>query len=214
MKGAYGLTGKDTTTLSVVGFVFDEPIRPAPAKQAAIEATRGQLSTLVNKVQEDLSSGHDAIHNQAMVGISEGSNGKDVADRDSMDGAYVREVPENAGNQEDCLNIEPERLSNLEEIDQAMVEKAEREEATAVKRRVLGPAVPSAAMLAAAAAIMKDAGSSENDEVSLARAVSRDDDDGEDMLVGPPPPELILETDAAPQDEREAEVRKMIKNQR
>lgn len=80
--------------------------------------------------------------------------------------------------------------------------------APAPAKRVMGPAAPSAAMLAAAAAYMKDL--EEDDEEAEgagepgAGAGPRYEDD--DELVGPVPPELALELDAVPQDDREAEV--------
>lgn len=72
-----------------------------------------------------------------------------------------------------------------------------------VPRRVVGPEMPSSAMLAAAAASMNDLPSDYFDE---------DAEDGIGaFVVGPPPPELVEEVDAAPQDERESEVLRIMK---
>ena len=67
-------------------------------------------------------------------------------------------------------------------------------------RRVVGPAMPSSSMLAAAAASMNDLPSDYGEE---------DEEDG--SFLGPPPPELVKEIEAAPQDEREAEVIRIMK---
>ena len=68
---------------------------------------------------------------------------------------------------------------------------------SAPPRRVMGPAMPSAAMLAAAALLMEEVqgtGTESDSEMS----------DG--LTVGPLPPELVMEVEGVPQDEREAEV--------
>jgi curved DNA-binding protein CbpA len=72
-----------------------------------------------------------------------------------------------------------------------------------LSRRLMGPEMPSSAMLAAAAASLNDLPSDYDDEEA--------EDDGGSFIVGPPPPELVKETDAAPQDEREAEVFRIMK---
>ncbi|KAG2444929.1 hypothetical protein HXX76_001665 [Chlamydomonas incerta] len=69
------------------------------------------------------------------------------------------------------------------------------------KRRVAGPAMPPRELLEAAAAAA---------QALAAGGVDGDEDDDYD-LVGPPPPEMVEELDAAPQNDREAEVVRIIK---
>ncbi|KAG1661307.1 hypothetical protein FOA52_008654 [Chlamydomonas sp. UWO 241] len=76
------------------------------------------------------------------------------------------------------------------------------EEAPAAPRRVVGPAMPSADMLAYAAAAAEEiaaheeAAAAENDELDM---------------VGPPPPEMVAEMDGMPSDAREAEVFRIMR---
>lgn len=84
-------------------------------------------------------------------------------------------------------------------------------------RRVVGPAMPSAAMLAAAAEAALHApardtagpgGEDEEEEVEGVRdARTSDDDSADDLMVGPAPPELVEEAEGAAEGTREAEVR-------
>jgi hypothetical protein len=66
--------------------------------------------------------------------------------------------------------------------------------------------MPSAEVLAAAAAAAAEWEDGRVEDVSEDEGPRRPHDD-DDFMVGPPPPEMIEETDAAPEDAREAEVR-------
>ncbi len=76
-------------------------------------------------------------------------------------------------------------------------------------RRMAGPAMPPRELLAAAAAAAEALAAAGPGAGGLRY---EDDDDNEGgLLVGPPPPELVMELEAAPQDEREAEVVRIMK---
>ncbi|GAX78794.1 hypothetical protein CEUSTIGMA_g6231.t1 [Chlamydomonas eustigma] len=214
-KGAYGLARKDTTTLSVLGFVFDEPIQHAPAKKEAQEAD-GQPCKTGSRAQNQAPPVGDVDLVQVLGEASEGLSSKDIGDKDEEERVNDPKIihPPTSS-----VNNGSEGMPKLEQARQGMSEEAAAATAAVgVRRRVMGPTAPSAAMLVAAAAIMKDVGSDgdvgdEGDGMRRAGWGTRGDGDGEDgddMMVGPPPPELVLEIDAVPQDEREAEVFKIM----
>jgi len=83
-------------------------------------------------------------------------------------------------------------------------------EESAPKRRRVGPAAPSAELLAAAAAFHADieaAGGYGNTDTAAEPGPEQDDGG----LIGPPPPEFIDEADAAPADAREAAVIRVMR---
>ena len=61
--------------------------------------------------------------------------------------------------------------------------------------------MPSADMLTAAAAAARDLRRDEEEELAAGGG------DGDEFVVGPIPPEMLMEAEAVPQNEREAEVR-------
>ena len=166
-------------TLAVVGFVFDEAPRPPPARVAP---------------------GPQA-HAPAASDAAGDSSGDDAADGSGSESSSESEDGEpgpapHAGPERDSEGGAPSAI----EAETGPAEAEAPEARVAPPRRVMGPAAPSAALLAAAAASMKDAPDYDSDEGARGGGAF------DDMLVGPPPPELVMEMDAAPQDEREGEV--------
>ncbi len=179
---------KGQKTLSVVGFVFDEAPRPRPAT-----TTSGCPSNLNAKEPPPPTAAVADPNRSDLRCSSSGGEGTD----DESDGVRP------ADRFEEALIIRKDELPSSTAVAgggdvphrDVAVDTTAKAEVAASRRVMRGPAVPSAAMLAAAAA--------------MAAELSEEDEEGAggfDDLIGPPPPELVCETDAAPQDEREAEV--------
>ena len=151
----------------MVGFVFDEPIRPPPV-----------LHENVGKAA--LQSGEEVDHSSSSAtSTSSASSG-------GAEGIKDQSAVDQAG---------PEIGASLPPTVTLAKEDAVPE--SAPPRRVMGPAMPSAAMLAAAALLMEEV---------QGHGMESDSDMSDGLMVGPPPPELVMEVEGVPQDEREAEV--------
>lgn len=84
-------------------------------------------------------------------------------------------------------------------------------EESAPKRRRVGPAAPSAELLAAAAAYHADIEAAGGYMDTDAAAEGPGPGHDQDTLIGPPPPEFVDEADAAPADAREAAVVRVMR---
>lgn len=87
----------------------------------------------------------------------------------------------------------------------------ETPEESAPKRCRVGPAAPSAELLAAAAAYHADIEAAGGYVDAAAEPGGPDGPEQEGLLVGPPPPEFVDEADAAPADAREAAVVRVMR---
>ncbi|XVF73960.1 hypothetical protein PTKIN_Ptkin13bG0022900 [Pterospermum kingtungense] len=104
--------------------------------------------------------------------------------------------PTNSGSVKDAPSI-PEHA----ECGQVMDENnSERDDSAAPKRRVIGPAMPSAELLAAAAKLTEA-------QADLREAELEEDNE---LFIGPPPPALVAEAESANEAERFEEVTRIM----
>ncbi|KAF5833587.1 hypothetical protein DUNSADRAFT_10038 [Dunaliella salina] len=187
-KGVFGLPQGAQPTLSVVGFVFEEqPRPPAPPKpspnsqpQASPAATNPSPRTSKNPI----STARDS------KGEPGGSSRQGMSD-DGED------------------NRDQEQGGSVGQRAQEETEGRDSREALGGKR-VVGPAMPSAAMLAAAAEAAQHAPAQGGvEQEGIDGGEDAEDDDG--LLVGPLPPDLLEESDAMPEDARVAEVMRIMR---
>ncbi|XVE60790.1 hypothetical protein DITRI_Ditri05aG0155300 [Diplodiscus trichospermus] len=104
--------------------------------------------------------------------------------------------PTNSDSVKDATSI-PEHA----ECSQVMEENnSDRDDSTAPKRRLIGPAMPSAELLAAAAKLTEA-------QAELREAELEEDDE---LFIGPPPPALVAEAESANEAERFEEVTRIM----
>ncbi|GIL91130.1 hypothetical protein Vretimale_9578 [Volvox reticuliferus] len=212
-KGIYGLLNRSAKILPIVGFVFDEPPRqqshPVKAPMATLKQgefateTDGGGSTFPGKPESAPDVGR-SCHTSPVgpIGpvVPESAIPVTTVALDEDTGISARERSAGEASQQGTS------VARVNE-DGFQAEDAAASAAAAAgpvaPRRVAGPAMPPRELLEAAAAAaeaLQAAGPPQNDN---------SDDGG--LLVGPPPPELVEELEATPQDEREAEVVRIMK---
>uniref|UniRef100_A0A7S3R7C5 J domain-containing protein n=1 Tax=Dunaliella tertiolecta TaxID=3047 RepID=A0A7S3R7C5_DUNTE len=186
-KGVFGLPQGAQPTLSVVGFVFEEqPRPPAPPKPPPISRT--QASPAAPPSLPCAARNSDSTNKTSMGGpAGSAQQGKSDEGEDTRDQGEGGSVGQRA---------------------QEETEGRDSREAGCGKR-VVGPAMPSAAMLAAAAEAAQHAPAQGSEEQGIEGGEDEEDDDG--FLVGPLPPDLLEETDAMPEDARAAEVMRIMR---
>ncbi|GFR39678.1 hypothetical protein Agub_g150 [Astrephomene gubernaculifera] len=218
-KGVYGLADRAERILPIVAFVFDEPPRPRPqqpqvapsaaaaaAGPAPAAATTGAPPAPAQPSQQQQQEVKEEEEGDGTAGAAGPGVGPAIGPIGPTAAPYAgpsakdQQPPD--GDDDDGG---PGRAADGTQEGEAAAAAgtAAAAAAAAPARRVAGPAMPPRELLEAAAAAaeaLQAAGTSDDD----------DDDDG-GLLVGPPPPELVEELEAAPQDEREAEVVRIVK---
>ncbi|GLI60597.1 hypothetical protein VaNZ11_002769 [Volvox africanus] len=215
-KGIYGLINRGEKILPIVGFVFDEPPRPrpqpaqasmgAPKHVGVLAETDGGGSTFPGKCEIAHDVGR-SYHTSPVRSVGpvrpESTIPATTTALDEDTGILAREQSVEDASQPG-MSVARVKEDEFQERDAAASPAAAA--VPVVPRRVAGPAMPPRELLEAAAAAaeaLQATGPPQSDDSD------GDDDDG--LLVGPPPPELVEELEAAPQDEREAEVVRIMK---
>ncbi|KAI8476395.1 MAG: hypothetical protein J3K34DRAFT_516546 [Monoraphidium minutum] len=236
-KGQHFLPSGAPTTLSVVGFVFDEPIQAAPppaapaaaptaaaptaaAPAAAAPASAGGARQEAEEEDGRISSGGSS-EDEGGGGIGGGGIGPAVPPgmREAAAAAVASEEEEEGQQQQQQQRAAagPERPGGdgQQRQDEEGEEEGREDEggggdaaAAAGARRVVGPAMPAPELLAAAATYKAEVEAGAGWDAVNADGGESDDDD---PLVGPPPPAFIEADAAAPADAREAEVVRVLR---
>lgn len=229
MQGIYGLHSMQQKVLPIVSFVFDEPPRaPTAAAAPASKAAPGAAAAPAPSGKEPETQGATAASGGG--GDSPQSRG-DAGLTTQHPAAPVGPIgpmgpPAGAVKREPSDNDVDGKVEAVEDDSKAeagagrngdSVKKEEEEPSEAgpgpgpQPRRMAGPAMPPRELLAAAAAAAEALAAAGPGAGGLRYDDDDDDDDDGGLLVGPPPPELVMELEAAPQDEREAEVVRIMK---
>ncbi|GIL65882.1 hypothetical protein Vafri_19522 [Volvox africanus] len=210
-KGIYGLINRDEKILPIVGFVFDEPPRPrpqpaqtsmGPPKQVGVVAgTDGGGSTFPGKCEIAPDVGHTSPVRS--IGPARPDSTIPAATTAPLDEDKCILSREQSAEEASQPGAPVARVKEDEFQERDATTSAVAAAGPTAPRRVAGPAMPPRELLEAAAAAAE--------ALQATGPPQSDDSDDDGLLVGPPPPELVEELEAAPQDEREAEVVRIMK---
>ncbi|BDA44900.1 probable DnaJ homolog subfamily C member 5 at C-terminar half [Coccomyxa sp. Obi] len=185
-----------------VGSAADKVPKPSPLEESAVTTTLDQPMPEVNGVEYHPSTGQDdELAESRAQGVSDISSAPvlEAADQELRVVGPAMPPPEFfAAAAEANQPVEVEGHESISEVQNGVdgASTHERGEA-AVQRRVVGPAMPPAELLAAAAE---------------AKQAMEDELDGEDDdLIGPAPPELVHELENAGSDDRSKEVIRILR---
>jgi hypothetical protein len=202
LQGQYFLPSGATTTLSVVGRIFEENIKAAGAPAAA--ATAAAAAAPVQ------------LHHKQQTEEEEGQDGGEHCTAPTMGHIGPTAPPAATAAAVDAGGCDGDGSSD--EHDQAAAGAGaggggaanDMLAADGPVKRVVGPALPPAEVLAAAAAYHEGIEAAGGYE-AVYGGEGWGDEEEEEPLVGPPPPDMVEEVDAVPQNEREAEVLRVLK---